>query len=81
MQATRNANDLWLSYWVGHTHGPAPSEAGESYFGGALPADVRFYLSVLLCIASVNTLFTLARAFSFAKVGGGAHAPVWQPGQ
>ncbi|GAB4816583.1 hypothetical protein N2152v2_003629 [Parachlorella kessleri] len=119
MQATRNGNDLWLSYWVSHTPTPAqlphhrlPSQlhlqpeqpqqhspflgqptpttiwpdggssiqalGGNHALGaaGVLPAaygrldpEVRYYLGVLMAIAGANTVFTLARAFSFAKGG------------
>ncbi|XP_058067672.1 ABC transporter C family member 13 isoform X3 [Magnolia sinica] len=57
MQASRNGNDLWLSYWVDST-----GSHRTMYSTG-------FYL-VILCIFSVaNSLITLARAFSFAFGG------------
>ncbi|CAA7408092.1 unnamed protein product [Spirodela intermedia] len=55
MQASRNGNDLWLSYWVDTT-----SEAKYS---------TRFYLVVLSIFCAVNSLLTLLRAFSFAYGG------------
>ncbi|CAM8929378.1 unnamed protein product [Rhodiola kirilowii] len=54
MQATRNGNDLWLSYWV--------DSATEMY--STLP-----YLVVLSTFCLVNSLLTLIRAFSFAYGG------------
>eukprot|EP00887_Chlorella_sp_A99_P004434 scaffold30.g4434.t1 len=124
MQATKNGNDLWLSYWVSHAP-PEPAAPGAATAASAsLPAgagssgaqafaasaawaaalagagmagwqrgaaarsatsaaaldnssnvassldpDGRFYLTVLLYIAAANSVFTLARAFSFAKGG------------
>ncbi|XP_078443513.1 multidrug resistance-associated protein 11 isoform X2 [Wolffia australiana] len=58
MQASRNGNDLWLSYWVDTT-----SESKRS---------TRFYLVILSLFCAVNSLLTLTRAFSFAY--GGLHA-------
>ncbi|KAI7986989.1 ABC transporter C family member 13 [Camellia lanceoleosa] len=57
MQASRNGNDLWLSYWVDTT--------GSDKKG----YPTSFYL-VVLCIFSVaNSVLTLTRAFSFAFGG------------
>lgn len=54
MQASRNGNDLWLSYWVDATTGRNQAE----------------YFLVILCIfCIVNSILTLARAFSFAFGG------------
>lgn len=88
MQATRNGNDLWLTYWVSHENKPPPP---PSYSNGewlvylqplrmftiprplpsvhGIDADVQFYLTILVGIAAANTLFTVIRAFSFAKGG------------
>ncbi|WOK92133.1 hypothetical protein Cni_G00824 [Canna indica] len=54
MQASRNGNDLWLSYWVDVTTGTE---------------ETRFYLLILSAFGVVNSLFTLARAFSFSYGG------------
>eukprot|EP00891_Asterochloris_glomerata_P003413 jgi/Astpho2/3413/e_gw1.00054.14.1_t len=60
MQASRNANDLWLSFWVSHKLQVPHS---------ALTPDVKFYLYILVSIAAANSVFTLVRAFSFAFGG------------
>ncbi|GAQ86722.1 ABC transporter C family [Klebsormidium nitens] len=57
MQATRNGSDAWLSYWVDTT-------ATDAH-----PQDVSFYLTVLAIFAAANSVFTLARAFTFAYSG------------
>ncbi|XP_058004711.1 ABC transporter C family member 13 isoform X3 [Hevea brasiliensis] len=62
MQASRNGNDLWLSYWVDAT---GSSQADYS---------TSFYLVVLCIFCIVNSSLTLVRAFSFAF--GGLHAAV-----
>ncbi|XP_037494972.1 ABC transporter C family member 13 isoform X2 [Jatropha curcas] len=62
MQASRNGNDLWLSYWVDTT---ASSPAGYS---------TSFFLVVLCIFCIINSSLTLVRAFSFAF--GGLHAAV-----
>ncbi|KAI3512724.1 hypothetical protein L1887_20043 [Cichorium endivia] len=55
MQASRNGNDLWLSYWVDTT-------SFEKH-----PAS--FYLVVLSIFCLANSFLTLVRAFSFAYGG------------
>eukprot|EP00257_Ricinus_communis_P013433 XP_015570862.1 ABC transporter C family member 13 isoform X2 [Ricinus communis] len=57
MQASRNGNDLWLSYWVDTT--------GSSHGG----FSTSFYLAVLCIFCIVNSSLTLVRAFSFAFGG------------
>ncbi|XP_074354051.1 ABC transporter C family member 13 isoform X2 [Apium graveolens] len=57
MQASRNGNDLWLSYWVDTT-----GVDKEKY-------QTSFYLIVLCIFCVVNSLLTLVRAFSFAFGG------------
>uniref|UniRef100_M4D807 ABC-type xenobiotic transporter n=1 Tax=Brassica campestris TaxID=3711 RepID=M4D807_BRACM len=57
MQASRNGNDLWLSYWVDKT--------GR----GATQYSTSFYLMVLCIFCFVNSILTLVRAFSFAYGG------------
>ncbi|EXB55132.1 ABC transporter C family member 13 [Morus notabilis] len=58
MQASRNGNDLWLSYWVDTTTGKHQKEYSTS-----------FYLVILCIFCVVNSALTLARAFSFAFGG------------
>ncbi|KAJ4718638.1 ABC transporter family protein [Melia azedarach] len=57
MQASRNGNDLWLSYWV-DTTGRSQTEYSTS-----------FYLVVLCIFCILNSSLTLVRAFSFAFGG------------
>ncbi|XP_047963792.1 ABC transporter C family member 13 [Salvia hispanica] len=57
MQASRNGNDLWLSFWVDTTG------ANQSKF------STTFYLVILCLFCLVNSLLTLVRAFSFAFGG------------
>ncbi|CAN0919726.1 ABC transporter C family member 13 [Linum grandiflorum] len=57
MQASRNGNDLWLSYWVDTT---GNSQTGYS---------TSFYLIVLCIFCAANSFLTLVRAFSFAFGG------------
>ncbi|KAF7843202.1 ABC transporter C family member 13 isoform X1 [Senna tora] len=57
MQASRNGNDLWLSFWVDTTES---RQTGYS---------VSFYLAVLCLFCIINSFLTLVRAFSFAFGG------------
>uniref|UniRef100_A0A1J3GMA5 ABC-type xenobiotic transporter n=4 Tax=Noccaea caerulescens TaxID=107243 RepID=A0A1J3GMA5_NOCCA len=57
MQASRNGNDLWLSYWVDKT--------GR----GVTHDSTSFYLMVLSIFCIINSILTLVRAFSFAFGG------------
>ncbi|KAJ4899955.1 multidrug resistance-associated protein 11 [Raphanus sativus] len=57
MQASRNGNDLWLSYWVDKT--------GR----GVTHHSTSFYLMVLCIFCIINSILTLVRAFSFAYGG------------
>ncbi|PIN08442.1 Multidrug/pheromone exporter, ABC superfamily [Handroanthus impetiginosus] len=57
MQASRNGNDLWLSFWV-DTTGSNQSKYSTS-----------FYLVVLCIFCLVNSSLTLMRSFSFAYGG------------
>ncbi|XP_052182316.1 ABC transporter C family member 13 isoform X3 [Diospyros lotus] len=57
MQASRNGNDLWLSYWV--------DTSGSNQNGH----PILFYLAVLCIFCLVNSLLTVTRAFSFAFGG------------
>ncbi|KAG8093776.1 hypothetical protein GUJ93_ZPchr0012g20484 [Zizania palustris] len=54
MQASRNGNDLWLTYWV-------DTSTGTSH--------TIFYLTILATFGMFNSFFTLGRAFSFAYGG------------
>lgn len=54
MQASRNGNDLWLTYWV-------DSSSGTN--------NTTFYLTILAGFGIINSFFTLGRAFSFAYGG------------
>ncbi|XP_065867125.1 ABC transporter C family member 13 isoform X1 [Euphorbia lathyris] len=56
MQASRNGNDLWLSYWVDRT-------------GSSQADSISFYLVVLCIFCIANSSLTLVRAFSFAFGG------------
>ncbi|KAG5115089.1 hypothetical protein JHK82_038358 [Glycine max] len=58
MQASRNGNDLWLSFWVDTT-----TESSQTRY------SVSFYLAILCLFCIMNSLFTLVRAFSFAFGG------------
>ncbi|KAD4585541.1 hypothetical protein E3N88_23142 [Mikania micrantha] len=55
MQASRNGNDLWLSYWVDTT-------ALENH-------PTSLYLVILCVFCAANSFLTLVRAFSFAYGG------------
>ncbi|VVA99119.1 unnamed protein product [Arabis nemorensis] len=57
MQASRNGNDLWLSYWVDKTG------RGVTHY------STSFYLMVLCIFCIINSILTLVRAFSFAFGG------------
>uniref|UniRef100_A0A0D9WMN6 ABC transporter C family member 13 n=1 Tax=Leersia perrieri TaxID=77586 RepID=A0A0D9WMN6_9ORYZ len=54
MQASRNGNDLWLTYWVDTSTGSSRT---------------IFYLTILAMFGLFNSFFTLGRAFSFAYGG------------
>ncbi|XP_057248104.1 ABC transporter C family member 13 isoform X2 [Beta vulgaris subsp. vulgaris] len=58
MQASRNGNDLWLSYWVDTTRD-----------GDRMPYSLTFYLAILSVFCILNSVLTLMRAFSFAFGG------------
>eukprot|EP00736_Rhodelphis_marinus_P010078 Rmarinus@m.20889 len=55
MQASRNACDLWLSYWVAHE-----KDSGSR---------TNYYLGWYIGLGVANSLFTLLRAFAFAYGG------------
>uniref|UniRef100_A0A0E0PUD6 ABC transporter C family member 13 n=2 Tax=Oryza rufipogon TaxID=4529 RepID=A0A0E0PUD6_ORYRU len=54
MQASRNGNDLWLTYWVDTS---------------TASSRTIFYLTILAAFGALNSFFTLGRAFSFAYGG------------
>ncbi|XP_057968870.1 ABC transporter C family member 13 isoform X3 [Malania oleifera] len=58
MQASRNGNDMWLSYWVDTTSGSIRTQH-----------STLFYLVILFIFSIVNSFLTLVRAFSFAFGG------------
>ncbi|XP_021866255.1 ABC transporter C family member 13 isoform X2 [Spinacia oleracea] len=58
MQASRNGNDLWLSYWVDTTKG-----------NDKMHYSLNFYLVILSVFCISNSVLTLVRAFSFAFGG------------
>ncbi|KAG0556056.1 hypothetical protein KC19_11G022200 [Ceratodon purpureus] len=55
MQGTQNGGDLWLSYWVDHIDDKTHSTS--------------FYLKVMLVLGGLHSIFTFARAFSYAYGG------------
>ncbi|KAK6147863.1 hypothetical protein DH2020_018775 [Rehmannia glutinosa] len=57
MQASRNGNDLWLSFWVDTTG------SNQSKY------STTFYLVILCMFCLVNSSLTLMRAFAFAFGG------------
>ncbi|KZV22614.1 ABC transporter C family member 13-like [Dorcoceras hygrometricum] len=57
MQASRNGNDMWLSFWVDTT---GSKQGGYS---------TTFFLVILSIFCLVNSSLTLVRAFSFAFGG------------
>lgn len=76
MQTSRNLTDWWLSFWVSNA-APANSTRNESSFLLlSLPnyfieidSEVKYYLSVYIAFAALNSLFTFFRAFLFAYGG------------
>ena len=82
MQATRNGADVWLAAWVssedasearaandeGIVENESASLFSSSFFSSRneMPESTRFYLAGLVVIAAANSVFALARAFSYA---------------
>eukprot|EP00118_Oscarella_pearsei_P023582 m.283819 g.283819 ORF g.283819 m.283819 type:complete len:1577 (+) comp40673_c0_seq30:70-4800(+) len=62
MQASRNTNDWWLSYWVNHVN-----ESSNFTYNGS--SNLSFYLGVYGALAGGNSIFTLFRAFLYAYGG------------
>ncbi|XP_061173578.1 ATP-binding cassette sub-family C member 10-like [Saccostrea echinata] len=70
MQASRNVNDWWLSYWVTNSRDSASTNHSSSNdTGNSTSDDIQFYLTVYGALAGANSLFTLLRAFLFAYGG------------
>ncbi|CAL5444219.1 unnamed protein product [Camellia sinensis] len=76
MQASRNGNDLWLSYWVDTTGSDKKGYPTSFYLDGGCRRrtcrgrEKRDSKLVVLCIFSAaNSVLTLTRAFSFAFGG------------
>ena len=80
MQSSKNITDLWLSYWVTHANATATNSTDTSRFGKLQLYDnygfhdTKYYLIVYSLLATLNSIFTLIRAFIFAY--GGIHAAV-----
>ncbi|KAG5326417.1 MRP7 protein, partial [Pseudoatta argentina] len=81
MQSSKNITDLWLSYWVTHANATATNSTDTSRFGKLQLYydnydfhDKKYYLIVYSLLATLNSIFTLIRAFIFAY--GGIHAAV-----
>lgn len=84
MQLTRNASDLWLSYWTSSNHN---NHSAIAFFDIVSLDDIDpdqnrtvgakrswdgntdFYLKIFFWLAGVNAICTLFRAFSFAQGG------------
>ncbi|XP_052235250.1 ATP-binding cassette sub-family C member 10-like isoform X9 [Dreissena polymorpha] len=80
MQASRNVNDWWLSYWVSHSVLPGQNvshsgahriSSNSSNMSSLVTAgdNVMYYLTIYGCLAGANSVFTLLRAFLFAYGG------------
>ncbi|KYM96883.1 PREDICTED: multidrug resistance-associated protein 7 [Cyphomyrmex costatus] len=81
MQSSKNITDLWLSYWVTHANATATNSTDTSSLGKLQLFydnygfhDTKYYLIVYSLLATLNSIFTLIRAFIFAY--GGIHAAV-----
>ncbi|CAD6234353.1 GSCOCT00001844001.2-RA-CDS [Cotesia congregata] len=79
MQSSKNVTDLWLSFWVTHSNVSVnhstispPRELLQAFFDA--DNTVKYYLTIYGILASVNSIFTLIRAFMFAY--GGVHAAI-----
>ncbi|XP_055357966.1 LOW QUALITY PROTEIN: ATP-binding cassette sub-family C member 10-like [Paramacrobiotus metropolitanus] len=63
MQASYNATDWWLSYWVTHERIVVNTTTNETQ------SDVNYYLTVYGSIGAGNSFFALIRSFVFAYAG------------
>jgi len=59
MQMSRSASDCWLAFWTSSNHLNLSSSLDNS----------TYYLIVFGCIAAINSVLTLIRAFIFAYGG------------
>lgn len=65
MQATRNLNDFWLSFWVSQE-----GKLNSTHFSDIwVVNNTKYYLSVYAALAVMNTFVTLLRAFLFSYSG------------
>lgn len=79
MQASKNLSDAWLSKWTLNSTEDHNHTASRLFLYGERPivdfedeadkANTRYYLTVFICLAGANTIFTLFRAFLFAYGG------------
>lgn len=76
MQASKNLSDAWLSKWTLNSTNNQTFE--QDFLGPRLLSEfeddadkmnTRYYLTVFICLAGANTVFTLCRAFLFAYGG------------
>jgi ATP-binding cassette subfamily C (CFTR/MRP) protein 10 len=79
MQASKNLSDAWLSKWTLNSTNEqnntfestflyGPRQLSE-FEGDADREHTRYYLTVFISLAGINTIFTLCRAFLFAYGG------------
>lgn len=79
MQASKNLSDAWLSKWTINSTNDHNNSYESSFLYGprqvldleddADKANTRYYLTVFVSLAGINTIFTLCRAFLFAYGG------------
>ncbi|CAD5224372.1 unnamed protein product [Bursaphelenchus okinawaensis] len=78
MQITKNMADAWLSKWTLNTTSNGSESVHDVFWRGERESDfmdsgdynqAKYFLTVYVAIASLNTIFTLLRAFLFAKGG------------
>jgi ATP-binding cassette subfamily C (CFTR/MRP) protein 10 len=79
MQASKNLSDAWLSKWTLNSTNNDTSDFGATFLYGSRQvmelvdeadrSNTRYYLTVFICLAGANTIFTLFRAFLFAYGG------------
>lgn len=75
MQGSKNITDLWLSYWVTHANttinatDTSPPRKLQFYYDNYDLHDTKYYLTVYSILATLNSVFTLMRAFIFAYGG------------
>ncbi|KAI1722771.1 ABC transporter transmembrane region domain-containing protein [Ditylenchus destructor] len=84
MQISKNASDVWLSKWTINSSVTVFPDPSEQQYDWSFPFGSRpfmtlkegdeydrttFFLAIYVCIAALNTIFTLIRAFLFAYGG------------